>query len=65
MADVQTLPPPEPPVFDESPAPGPFLLEFFTVQGPGFRRTAYCDPAGAWRDAYTNEELFGAVAVME
>lgn len=43
----------------------PFLIEFFTVQGPGFRCAAYCDQQGRWRNAFNNEELFGDIQILE
>jgi len=41
----------------------PILLEFFLVQGVGFRCLAYLDPAGCWRDALSNEELVGDIQI--
>jgi hypothetical protein len=46
-------------------APSFLLIEFFLVQGVGFRCTAYCDPVGKWRDAFTNAELPGEVQILE
>lgn len=43
----------------------PFLIEFFVVQGTGFRCVAYCDADGRWRNAFTNEELFGEIRILE
>jgi hypothetical protein len=43
----------------------PFLLEFFVVEGPGYRCTAYRDAAGQWREAFSNEELFGDIQIVE
>lgn len=43
----------------------PFLIEFFVVQGPGFRCMAYCDQEGRWRNAIDNEELFGDIQILE
>jgi hypothetical protein len=43
----------------------PFILEFFIVQGPGFRCMAYCDEGGAWRNAFNNEELLGEINILE
>jgi hypothetical protein len=43
----------------------PFIIEFFMVQGAGFRCTAYRDQDGKWRDAFNNEELFGEVQILE
>ena len=55
VSDVQT------PVVE----PSPFIVEFFMVQGTGFRCMAYCDQDGKWRDAFNNDELFGAVTILE
>ncbi len=43
----------------------PFILEFFVVRGPGFCCTAYRDDAGKWHEAFSNEELFGEIQVVE
>lgn len=43
----------------------PFLIEFFMVQGPGYRCVAYCDQQGRWRNAFNNEELFGDIQILE
>ncbi len=43
----------------------PFVLEFFMVEGVGFRCMAYCDKDGKWRNAFTNEELFGDIYILE
>jgi len=43
----------------------PFILEFFVVRGPGFCCTAYRDQAGKWHEAFSNEELFGDIQVVE
>ena len=45
--------------------PSPFLIEFLLVQGIGFRCTAYRDPVGKWRDAFTNAELPGEIQILE
>jgi hypothetical protein len=42
----------------------PFLVEFFMVQGAGFRCMAYQDDAGRWRRAFDNAEL-GRVSIFE
>ena len=44
--------------------PPPFLLEFFMVQGVGFRCAAYCDEDGRWREAHTHEELQGPIEIL-
>jgi hypothetical protein len=43
----------------------PFLLEFFMVQGFGFRCMAYRDDDGRWRSAFDNQELAGHVWISE
>jgi hypothetical protein len=43
----------------------PFVLEFFLVQGAGFRCMAYRNDDGKWRGAFNHEELPGAVRVLE
>ena len=55
----------EPALAAEPSEPSPFLLEFFLVQGIGFRCTAYRDLDGKWRDALNHEELFGEISVVD
>lgn len=43
----------------------PFITEFFMVQGVGFRCMAYRNGDGKWRGAFDNEELPGAVQILE
>jgi hypothetical protein len=43
----------------------PFIIEFFMVQGAGFRCMAYRNHDGKWRGAFDNEELPGAIRVLE
>jgi len=43
----------------------PFTLEFFVVQGIGFRCMAYCDDDGKWREAFYNGELPGPIRVLQ
>ena len=43
----------------------PFLLEFFMVQGTGFRCMAYRNGDGKWHGAFNNEELPGAIRILE
>jgi hypothetical protein len=43
----------------------PFLVEFFMVQGAGFRCMAYQDDEGRWRRAFDNAELAGRIAIFE
>ncbi len=45
-------------------ARSPFLIEFFMVQGAGFRCMAYRNGDGKWREAFNNEELPGAIRVL-
>lgn len=42
----------------------PFVLEFFMVQGSGFRCMAYRNQDGKWRGAFDDEELPGAIRVL-
>jgi hypothetical protein len=55
----------------ERPRPGyetedsPFIIEFFLVQGIGFKCMAYLDPEGRWRRAFDNQELCGFIRVLE
>jgi hypothetical protein len=42
----------------------PFVLEFFMVQGSGFRCMAYRNQEGKWRGAFDDEELPGAIRVL-
>ena len=43
----------------------PFVVEFFMVQGAGFRCMAYRDSDGRWRAAFNNDELFGDIYILE
>jgi hypothetical protein len=43
----------------------PFIVEFFMVQGTGFRCMAYCDEKGGWHDAFNHEQLFGDIQILE
>ena len=43
----------------------PSLIEFFVVQGIGFRCVAYRDAQGRWHNAFTNEPLFGDIQILE
>jgi hypothetical protein len=43
----------------------PFLLEFFLVQGAGFRCMAYRDQDGKWHSAFDHQELPGVICVLE
>ena len=45
--------------------PSPFILEFFMVQGMGFRCMAYRDQNGKWRSAFAHRELPGNVYILE
>jgi hypothetical protein len=42
----------------------PFVLEFFMVQGSGFRCMAYRDHDGKWHSAFDHEVLPGAIRVL-
>lgn len=60
------LPQPKPVSTVTTPAEtSPFLIEFFVVQGPGFRCVGYCDQEGRWHNAFDNEELFGDIKILE
>jgi hypothetical protein len=43
----------------------PFLVEFFMVEGIGFRCMAYRDFDGHWRGAFNNKALPGMVRVLD
>ncbi len=43
----------------------PFLVEFFMVQGAGFKCMAYRNPDGTWRGAFDNAELPGVIRVVD
>ena len=43
----------------------PFVVEFFTVQGAGFRCMAYRNGDGKWREAFNDRELSGVVRVLD
>lgn len=43
----------------------PFLLEFFMVQGAGFKGMAYRNSDGKWRSAFDHIELPGTIRVLE
>ena len=43
----------------------PFIVEYFMVQGVGFRCMAYRNNDGKWRRAFDDRELPGAVRVLE
>jgi hypothetical protein len=49
----------------QQPAEWPFVVEFFIVEGTGFRCMAYRDPEGKWRNAFNHEELSGDVQLLE
>jgi hypothetical protein len=66
MSAPNTLPIQETAASTANPAEAsPFILEFFVVEGPGYRCTAYRDAAGKWREAFCNEELFGDIQIVE
>jgi hypothetical protein len=46
-------------------AESPFLVEFFMVQGMGFKCMAYRNQDGKWRGAFDNEELPGKIQILE
>jgi hypothetical protein len=43
----------------------PFILEYFLVQGTGFRCMAYRNQDGKWLRAFDNQELPGDIRVLE
>ena len=43
----------------------PFIIEFFMVQGLGFRCMAYRDQDGKWYNALNRSELFGDIQILE
>jgi hypothetical protein len=55
------------PVFgaEEAAETSPFVLEFFMVQGLGFRGMAYCDEDGNWRNAFNHDQLMGRIYLLE
>ncbi len=53
------------PLAKDSSDASPFIIEFFMVQGTGFRCMAYRHRDGKWHGAFDNEELPGAVRVLE
>jgi hypothetical protein len=55
---------PEPRVERQS-AGSPFLVEFFMVQGAGFKCMAHCGCDGKWRTAFENKELPGAIRILD
>jgi hypothetical protein len=63
----QTMMPDRPPVFgnEKSAEASPFVVEFFMVQGLGFRGMAYCDRDGNWRNAFNNDQLMGHIYLLE
>ena len=55
------------PVFgvEEAAEASPFVVEFFMVQGLGFRGMAYCDEDGTWRNAFNHDHLMGRIYLLE
>lgn len=53
------------PVTREYGEPSPFLVEFFMVQGLGFKCMAYRNIDGKWRTAFDDIELPGTIRVLE
>jgi hypothetical protein len=50
---------------DRAAETSPFVVEFFMVQGLGFRGMAYCDEEGIWRNAFNNDQLLGRIYLVE
>lgn len=42
----------------------PFVIEFFMLQGIGFRCMGYRDKDGKWRSAFNHVELFGKIQIV-
>src|SRR5580692_263368 len=62
----ETLPPSSRRSFTEDEnGVSPFTLEFFMVQGIGFRCMAYRNGNGKWHEAYNDRELPGAIRLLE
>jgi hypothetical protein len=56
----------EPLVAVEEPAQtSPFVLEFFLVEGHGFRCMAYCGADAKWHHAFNDEELRGDIRIVQ
>ena len=43
----------------------PFDIEFFMIQGIGFRCMGYRDEQGKWRSAFSHVELLGNIRLAE
>jgi hypothetical protein len=43
----------------------PFVLEFFMVEGLGYRGMGYCDRDGNWRNAFNHDRLMGRIYLTE
>lgn len=66
MTNHTMAPPIEPESATENPVErSPFIVEFFMVQGAGFRCMAYRDQDGKWRSAFDNDELAGDICILE
>jgi hypothetical protein len=52
------------PAFQKT-AEGPFVVEFFMVEGASFRCMAYRDQNGKWRNAFNHGELTGEIQFVE
>ena len=59
MKESQTLA-----VMDQTDEMSPFEIEFFMLQGVGFRCMGYRDEDGRWRSAFNHIELFGKIQVV-
>ena len=51
-------------VMDQTDETSPFVIEFFMLQGVGFRCMGYRDRDGKWRSAFNHIELFGKIHVV-
>ena len=52
------------PVARQQDGESPFLVEFFMVQGSGFKCMAYCDGNGMWHEAFGHIILPGKIRVL-
>ena len=53
------------PMAEEQNGKSPFIIEFFMVQGAGFKCMAYLNDDGKWHEAFNGEVLPGAIRVLE
>jgi hypothetical protein len=53
------------PVVNGTAGTSPFDIEFYMLQGVGFRCMGYRDKNGKWRSALNHVELFGQIWICE